>query len=146
MPLIRRWTDIDPADAKDLNLTTHPEITAPRNEAGERCPWPWEPQQLVGAPRGQYHCGYCGATVLAGVPHLDYSPDERVVTSENIPELYEWIPASKLRTAPGPDGRLQVVGLTLRIGSERAPALIGDTVIRDALGDFTVRKAGTEAA
>lgn len=79
MTLIRRWTDIDPADAKDLDLTEHLEITAPLNELGERCPWPWEPQQLVGAPMGQYHCGYCGAMVLAGVPHLDYAPDGRVV-------------------------------------------------------------------
>ncbi len=23
---------------------------------------------------GQYHCGYCGAMVMAGMPHLDYGP------------------------------------------------------------------------
>lgn len=71
-PTIRLWSDIAPADAVDLDLSTDPTITAPLNEVGERCPWPWEPQQLVGAPMGQYHCGYCGAMVLAGVPHIDY--------------------------------------------------------------------------
>lgn len=67
------WHDIPPADAVSIDLTQRLDITAPRNEAGERCPWPWEPQQLVGAPLGQYHCQYCGAMVLAGVPHLDYT-------------------------------------------------------------------------
>lgn len=58
-----------------LDLSTRLDITAPLNELGERCPWPWEPQQLVGVPMGQYHCGYCGAMVIAGVPHLDYGDD-----------------------------------------------------------------------
>lgn len=71
----RRWFDIAPADATDLNLATDLSITAPLNEDGERCPWPWEPQQLLGAPIGQYHCGYCGAMVLAGVPHIDWAPE-----------------------------------------------------------------------
>lgn len=66
------WQDISPEDAKDINLYKRRDITAPVNELGERCPWPWEPQQLVGAPLGQYHCGYCGAMVIAGVPHIDY--------------------------------------------------------------------------
>lgn len=68
-----RWQDIHPVQATNLNLSMRPDITAPLNEDGERCPWPWEPQQLVGAPMGMYHCGYCGAMVLAGVPHIDYS-------------------------------------------------------------------------
>lgn len=68
-----RWQDIAPADAAAIDLTERLDITAPRNENGERCPWPWEPQQLVGVPMGQYHCGYCGAMVLAGVEHLDYA-------------------------------------------------------------------------
>lgn len=67
------WFDIEPQDATDLNLSVRTDITAPLNEMGERCPWPWEPQQLVGRPIGQYHCPYCGAMVLAGVPHVDYS-------------------------------------------------------------------------
>jgi hypothetical protein len=68
-----RWQDITPADATDLDLSVRLDITAPRNEEGERCPWPWEPQQLTGAPIGQYHCPFCGAMVLAGVEHLDYT-------------------------------------------------------------------------
>ncbi len=48
-------------------------IEGPVNEAGEPCPWPWEPQQLSGAPLGQYHCPYCDAMVLAGYPHVDYA-------------------------------------------------------------------------
>lgn len=68
----RHWSDIAPADAVDLDLSKDLTITAPLNEAGQRCPWPWEPQQLVG-PIGQYHCPYCGAMVLAGAPHIDYA-------------------------------------------------------------------------
>lgn len=70
-----RWQDIEPKDAVDLDLEQRLDITAPLNEAGERCPWPWDPQQLKGAPIGQYHCKYCGAMVLAGVEHLDYRDD-----------------------------------------------------------------------
>lgn len=66
------WSAIDPQDATGLDLTKRLDIVAPLNEAGERCPWPWDPQQLAGAPMGQYHCPFCGAMVLAGVPHLDY--------------------------------------------------------------------------
>lgn len=72
-----RWQDISPHDAAEqkINLAVRLDITAPLNENGERCPWPWEPQQLVGAPMGQYHCSYCEAMVVAGVEHLDYSND-----------------------------------------------------------------------
>ena len=72
--IITRWQDITPADAADqkINLSERADISAPLNEMGERCPWPWEPQQLVGVPMGQYHCGFCGAMVVAGVPHPDY--------------------------------------------------------------------------
>ncbi|MFJ4785087.1 hypothetical protein [Streptomyces sp. NPDC088794] len=70
----RKWTDIDPKDAGDIDLVLRLDITAPLNENGERCPWPWEPQQLVGAPMGQFHCSYCGAMVMAGLPHIDYAP------------------------------------------------------------------------
>lgn len=68
----RRWQDIDPKDAGDLDLSVDLSIDAPHDEMGLRCPWPWDPQQLVGAPMGQYHCPYCGAMVLAGLPHIDY--------------------------------------------------------------------------
>lgn len=70
------WFDIEPKDAVSISLTQRLDITAPLNEDGVRCPWPWEPQQLVDAPLGQYHCGYCGAMVVAGVPHLDYREDD----------------------------------------------------------------------
>ena len=69
---MRHWSDIDPLDAVSLNAKTDPDILAPLNEIGEECPWPWEPQQLVGVPLGQYHCPYCGAMVIAGVRHVDY--------------------------------------------------------------------------
>lgn len=68
---MRHWSNITPADAVDIELP-HDDIVGPLNEMGEPCPWPWEPQQLVGAPLGQYHCPYCGAMVVAGVPHIDY--------------------------------------------------------------------------
>ena len=73
---LTRWQDIAPRDAADLDLTVRLDITAPCNEAGERCPWPWEPQQLQGVPLGQYHCPYCLAMVMAGVEHLDYGGEE----------------------------------------------------------------------
>lgn len=66
------WRDIEPKDATTIDLRKRTDIEGPLNEEGEVCPWPWEPQQLVGAPIGQYHCPYCGAMVLAGVAHLDY--------------------------------------------------------------------------
>jgi hypothetical protein len=71
----RRWYDIAPKDAVDINLATDLTITAPLNEEGERCPWPWEPQQLVGAPLGQYQCPYCMAMVVAGMRHVDYAEE-----------------------------------------------------------------------
>ena len=66
----RSWFEIDPADAADITLP-HPQIEGPLDDDGNECPWPWEPQQLKGAPLGQYHCGYCGSMVVAGVPHPD---------------------------------------------------------------------------
>jgi len=68
-----RWQDINPADAVDINLAKRLDITAPLNENGERCPWPWEPQQLKTAPLGQYRCSYCLAMCVAGMEHLDYT-------------------------------------------------------------------------
>lgn len=67
------WFDIAPKDAIDIDLTKRLDITAPLNEMGERCPWPWEPQQLAGIPLGQYRCGYCAAMCVAGVRHPDYT-------------------------------------------------------------------------
>lgn len=67
-----RWQDIAPADAVNIDLTVRLDITAPLNEMGARCPWPWDPQQLAGQPLGQFHCGFCGAMVVAGMEHIDY--------------------------------------------------------------------------
>ena len=66
------WRDIRPADATGIDCTVRPDLDPPVNEWGEVCPWPWEPQQLTGTPMGQYHCGYCGAMAVAGMPHPDY--------------------------------------------------------------------------
>lgn len=70
-----RWQDITPQQAVEqkLNLAVQLDITAPLNENGERCPWPWIPQQLVGAPLGQMRCEYCGAMCVAGMEHFDYT-------------------------------------------------------------------------
>lgn len=70
-PVAVWWHTIAPADAAEIVLPM-PGITGPLNERGLPCPWPWEPQQLVGVPLGQYHCPYCGAGVLAGERHPDY--------------------------------------------------------------------------
>lgn len=70
----RDWQDIPLDEAVDLQLPAEG-IAGPLNEFDEPCPWPWEPQQLVGVPMGQYHCPYCGAMVIAGIPHLDYGRD-----------------------------------------------------------------------
>ena len=71
------WTNYTPQQAADLklDLSARLDISAPLNEMGERCPWPWGPQQLNGATLGQYHCPYCGAMVIAGLQHLDYADD-----------------------------------------------------------------------
>ena len=70
------WTDYEPAEAMDLDLSKRLDIEAPLNEEGERCSWPWDPQQLVGVPLGMYHCRYCGAMCVAGVPHPDYRDED----------------------------------------------------------------------
>lgn len=71
-----KWSDIDPKDAVDLDLSVRLDIEAPLTSWGERCPWPWDPQQLVDVPMGQYHCRYCGEMVIAGIPHVDYRDTE----------------------------------------------------------------------
>jgi hypothetical protein len=67
----RLWSEIEPKDAVDYWLP-HDDIIGPLTQEGLPCPWPWEPQQLVGAPLGQYHCRWCGEMVVAGVPHPDF--------------------------------------------------------------------------
>lgn len=70
--MTRHWFEFDPTDAVDVQCKPDGDVLGPLNENGDMCPWPWEPQQLKGQPIGQYHCRYCGAMVLAGMPHLDY--------------------------------------------------------------------------
>jgi len=82
------WYDIEPKDAVDIDCTERPDLDPPwvehdlREEYGNVCPWPWEPQQLVGVPMGQYHCGYCGSMVCAGVPHPDYRDVSRITNED----------------------------------------------------------------
>lgn len=71
-----KWHEIEPKDAVDIDCTKRPDLDPPLTQEGEPCPWPWEPQQLVGVPLGQYHCGYCGEMVVAGVRHFDYRDDD----------------------------------------------------------------------
>ncbi len=69
------WTEIESKDAVNITLP-QVGIEGPLNEEGQPCPWPWEPQQMVGAPIGQYHCRYCGAMVMAGMAHIDYGESD----------------------------------------------------------------------
>lgn len=72
-PATRWWHEFTPKEGAEIgDLQKRPDIAPPMNELGEFCPWPWEPQQLVGVPLGQYHCGYCGGMQAAGIPHLDW--------------------------------------------------------------------------
>lgn len=128
----RAWTDIAPADATAINLADDLTITAPLNENGERCPWPWEPQQLVGAPMGQYRCRYCGAMCVAGIPHLDYAPEQRTLTADNFDEIAVWCGG---RPALG-DRRVLVID---QMG-ETGEAQLGDAIHRDGYGDFTIHR------
>ena len=67
-----KWFEIEPEDAVDIDLRNRPDLEGPRDQEGNVCPWPWDPQQLKGAPIGQYHCPYCGEMVIAGLRHPDY--------------------------------------------------------------------------
>lgn len=75
---LRPWYELTPKEAVERNIAfPNLEFWGPIADGEEdliECPWPWEPQQLVGAPLGQYHCGYCGTMVVAGVPHFDHRP------------------------------------------------------------------------
>jgi hypothetical protein len=78
---VRRWTEIEPKDAREIKLPRD-DIYGPANEEGEDCPWPWDPIQLGGAPLGQYHCPYCLAMVMAGMDHIDY---REPISAESAP-------------------------------------------------------------
>lgn len=68
-----KWYEILPKDALDIDCRERPDLDPPLNEMEEVCPWPWEPQQLVAAAIGQFHCSYCGAMCVAGMRHPDYT-------------------------------------------------------------------------
>lgn len=68
-----RWQDIDPVDAVGLDLRKRADITAPLNEQGGRCPWPWHPRYYAGPSLGHYHCPFCWALCVAGEDHTDYA-------------------------------------------------------------------------
>lgn len=68
-----RWQDVPEPRRHALNLAERLDITAPLNQDGERCPWPWEPQLLVNVAIGMYHCSYCGEMCIAGVEHPDFT-------------------------------------------------------------------------
>lgn len=67
------WWEQEPSDMVEVELQGD---EGPLNELGERCPWPWDPQQLVGAPLGQYHCPYCGGMQVAGTKHMDWEGED----------------------------------------------------------------------
>lgn len=96
-----KWTDIAPADALDIDCTKRPDLDPPVNEVGEVCPWPWDPQQYVGAPLGQYHCPYCGSMVMAGMPHLDYRDEPEAPQEDGTIE--GWPPDGVQPRAEGSD-------------------------------------------
>lgn len=151
------WTQFEPEEVVDLSLDDHPEIVAPRNENGERCPWPWEPQQLKHAPMGQYRCRYCGAMVMAGLPHLDYSPDERTLTEENQDEVINWLtsthPGNITRVTfalPGPDAEegspLKVSGIEVLqpVSPDWLQIKFGQVIHRDGFGILSVHTPGEQ--
>ena len=123
------WSTIDPADAVDLNLSERLDIVAPLNEDGERCPWPWGPQQLVGVPMGQYHCPRCGAMVMAGVAHIDYRErphDEHDGTDPGCPECAAeagWIdPGTWPYAATTPEAVAHVAAVFRAVLTDRSPS------------------------
>lgn len=75
-----RWQDVDPLLTRGIDLTKRDDITAPHNEKGERCAWPWGPQLLDQEPIGAYRCIFCGAPVVAGKEHPDYTDGQYAAT------------------------------------------------------------------
>lgn len=77
----RHWTELTPAQAA-AEFGDNPDgligsdVILPLTQDGQECPFPYDPEQLIGQPLGQYHCPYCGDMVVAGVPHVDYRGQE----------------------------------------------------------------------
>ncbi|MFJ4828422.1 hypothetical protein ACIP79_00550 [Streptomyces sp. NPDC088747] len=87
---MRQWHDIEPADATELDLSTDLTITAPRNETGERCPWPWF-SEGVARDLEYVRCFFCDARILAGVPHLDYAQHWRAIAPADWSRAAAWL-------------------------------------------------------
>lgn len=74
---MRYWTEFTPKEASEQQIKCDGvNVKGPTNELGEECPWPWDPEQLGGAPLGQYHCPYCGGMSIAGVKHPDFTEED----------------------------------------------------------------------
>lgn len=91
-PSRKNWSDIEPAEAAKLSRDELERVDRPTNENGETCPWPWEPQQLAGAPLGQFHCSYCGGMQVAGLPHLDHRGEPEGAV-ETVTFVADWAEA-----------------------------------------------------
>ncbi len=115
----RHWTEIEPVNATDLELTEGGDIIGPRNEEGEVCPWPWEPQQLKGVPLGQYHCQFCGAMVIAGTPHVDYTEMSMSNEHEGDAKVDSWAAlVAKMRETAETEMGNEPMKAALREGAE----------------------------
>lgn len=55
----------------------------------KRNPCPEQPERLLGQPIGMYHCPYCGAMQMAGMPHLPTEDDYELMTGDDWPAGYE---------------------------------------------------------
>jgi hypothetical protein len=87
----KRWQEIAPHDAEALTAGQDG-ITAPLNEYGKRCHWPWWPQQYM--MERECECPHCGGQVITGKQHPDFSEpwqpvladrQEQVATRDDIP-------------------------------------------------------------
>ena len=85
------WTEFTPKEAAEHGLVCveGSPVQGPFNSEGEECPWPWEPQQLGGAPMGQYHCPYCGGMEMAGVEHADWTWEDIVEMESKMRRVAE---------------------------------------------------------
>ena len=101
------WYDIEPKDALDIDFRTRPDLNPPVNEMGEVRPWPWDPQQLTGAPMWQYHCRYCGAMCMAGMPHIDYGIRPCPVCMEMVDfwDMHHAVACGLINEPEGEDGQ-----------------------------------------
>lgn len=125
-PARKYWFDIEPRDAVDLSLPSEG-IIGPLNEEGKECPWPWDPQQLGGAPLGQYRCPYCLAMCMAGMRHFDYG---EVVLVTGSREWREWEPVREVLSALPMLFGVAPKAITIRDGAARGLDSVAHAVAR----------------